>query len=57
MSDKVKVVETLPSPIPVLYPIALVKRAGASPQAADFLSYVVSPEGRAVLARYGFSEP
>lgn len=57
MSGKVKVVEKLPSPIPVLYPIALVKRAGASPQAVDFLNYVVSPEGRAVLARYGFSEP
>ncbi|SHI14807.1 molybdate ABC transporter substrate-binding protein [Pollutimonas bauzanensis] len=57
MKGKVTVIETLPSPIPVLYPIALVQREKRNPQAADFLAYILSPQGQAVLAKYGFSKP
>lgn len=57
MPEKVKVVQKLASPIPVLYPIALVQREGRPALAADFLAYILSPEGQAVLAKYGFSQP
>ncbi|WP_353146306.1 molybdate ABC transporter substrate-binding protein [Pollutimonas bauzanensis] len=57
MPEKVKVIEKLPSPEPVLYPIALVQRKGRHAQAADFLAYIHSPEGQAVLAKFGFAKP
>lgn len=57
MPDKVTVVQKLEATTPVLYPIALVKRKGSSPNAAGFLSYVLSEEGRQVLSKYGFSQP
>ncbi|MCC2597387.1 molybdate ABC transporter substrate-binding protein [Pusillimonas sp. MFBS29] len=57
MHDKVKVVQKLSSPTPVLYPIALVKRDGRHPDAKAFLDYIDSDEGQAVLAKYGFSKP
>ncbi|HWK69629.1 MAG TPA: molybdate ABC transporter substrate-binding protein [Burkholderiaceae bacterium] len=57
MPGKVKVVAKLPSPTPVLYPIALVKRDGRHPQARAFLDFIASPKGDAVLAKYGFSKP
>ncbi|MBV6273516.1 molybdate ABC transporter substrate-binding protein [Alcaligenaceae bacterium CGII-47] len=57
MHDKVKVVQTLPTPTPVLYPIALVKREGRRASAQAFLDYVLSEEGQVVLAKYGFSRP
>lgn len=57
MPDKVKVVQRLESTIPVLYPVALVQRDGRNPQAADFLNYIVSPQGQEVLAKYGFAQP
>lgn len=57
MKDKVKVVQAVDTPEPVVYPIALVRRSGRAPEAADFLKYVVSPEGQAILARYGFARP
>ena len=57
MPDKVKVVATLPSPTPVLYPIALVKRDARHPDAQAFLDLIDSDQGQAVLAKYGFSKP
>lgn len=57
MPDKVKIIARLASPIPVLYPIALVQRQARPETAADFLAFVLSPAGQAVLAKYGFSQP
>lgn len=57
MKDKVRVVQVVPTPEPVVYPIALVNRPDRSPQAADFLKYVRSEAGQAVLQHYGFSRP
>jgi molybdate transport system substrate-binding protein len=57
MRDKVKVVAKLPSPTPVLYPMALVKRDGRNARAQDFLDFIASPKGEAVLTKYGFSQP
>ncbi|MFT0532781.1 molybdate ABC transporter substrate-binding protein [Castellaniella hirudinis] len=55
--DKVTVVQTVDTPTPVVYPIALVQRDGRAPEAAGFLEYVLSPEGQAILAQYGFAKP
>ncbi len=57
MKDKVKVVQVVETPTPVVYPIALVQRDGRAPEAADFLKFVMSSDGQAVLARYGFARP
>lgn len=57
MPDKVTVVERLESPIPVLYPIALVKRDGSHAKATSFLEYVLSDKGQSILTQYGFSAP
>jgi molybdate transport system substrate-binding protein len=56
-ADKVAVVQKIASPIPVLYPIALVKREGSSPDARAFQDFVLSEQGQAVLAKYGFAKP
>ena len=39
------------------YPIAVVKKSAEASTAKAFADFVVSPEGRAVLARYGFAPP
>jgi molybdate transport system substrate-binding protein len=57
MKDKVRVVQVVATPVPVVYPIALVQRDGRSAEAPGFLKYVLSDAGRAVLQRYGFSRP
>jgi len=57
MPDKVKVIQALKSPVPVLYPIALTSRKGRSPEARSFVDYVLSPAGQNILAKYGFKKP
>jgi molybdate transport system substrate-binding protein len=57
MPGKVKIAARLPSPTPVLYPIALVKREGRHPRAQELLDFIASPKGEAILAKYGFSKP
>jgi len=57
LPDKVRAVQTLASPSPVSYPIALVQRPGRHPQAQAFLEHVVSAQGAAVLAKHGFKQP
>lgn len=56
-AGKVDVVLAAPSHKPVLYPIA-VATTGKNPKMGQaFLDFVLSPEGQAVLAKYGFSKP
>lgn len=57
MKDKVKIVTRLDSPIAVLYPIAVVERKGRNVKASDFVEFVSSAQGQAVLAKYGFAKP
>lgn len=57
MSDQVTVVQALSSPVPVRYPIALVKRDGRSADAALFLEYILSDKGQAILQNFGFAKP
>lgn len=57
MKDKVVVVETLEITVPVTYPIALVERKGRNELAQAYQDYVLSEEGQAILAKYGFNKP
>lgn len=57
MPGKVKVAFTVPTPRPVLYPVATL---AAAPNAADgqkFVDFLFTPPAQAVLAKYGFSKP
>ena len=55
--------EALPIPIPealnvtASYPIAVLDGAAYPELAAEFMAYVLSPDGQAVLAQYGFLPP
>ncbi len=52
---KVRVAFTVPTEVPITYPIAVV--AGGSGEARRFLDHVLSPPGQAILVRYGFLPP
>lgn len=54
---KVRVLFTVPTRTPILYPIAVLKAAGDRALARRFVQFVASPAARAVLARYGFGRP
>jgi molybdate transport system substrate-binding protein len=57
MPDKVKVALTVPTPKPILYPVAPLP---ASPNAAmgeKFVDFLLTPPAQAVLARFGFGKP
>jgi len=56
-SGHVQVALRLPSPQPITYPIAIVAQATHSSAAQSFRRFVLSPEGQALLAKYGFLEP
>ena len=55
--DKMKVAAVMDGHKPVLYPIAVATTGGNRDGGAKFVDFVLSPEGQAVLARYGFSKP
>lgn len=55
--DKVRIVLTVPTVLPIRYPMAVVQQ-GANPAGAKaFIDFVVSADGQAVLAKYGFGKP
>lgn len=55
--DKVRVAATLPTAQPITYPIAALAGAPNAEGARQFIAYVLSPAGQAVLARHGFGKP
>ena len=57
MPDKVKIVFTVPTGSPVLYPIAPIAASTNMLAAQAFVAYVVSAAGQATLAKYGFGKP
>ncbi|QET02647.1 MULTISPECIES: molybdate ABC transporter substrate-binding protein [Cupriavidus] len=57
MPDKVKVAVRVPNRTPVTYPIAIVAQTKQAASANAFVNYVLSADGQAVLARYGFLKP
>ncbi|MEO8937406.1 MAG: molybdate ABC transporter substrate-binding protein [Burkholderiaceae bacterium] len=57
MTDKVRVLFIASTPIPILYPIAVMKGSANDAIARKFAQYIASPPSQAVLARYGFGTP
>jgi len=57
MPDKVKVAVHVPSQTPVTYPIAVTSQSRQVTQANAFVQYALSPDGQAILQRYGFRKP
>lgn len=55
--DRMKVAAVMSGHKPVLYPIAVAATGANRADAARFVAFVLSPEGQAVLAKYGFGEP
>ena len=56
-ADKVDVIKNTEGHEPVSYPIAVATTGGNAVMGQTFLDFVLSPEGQAVLAGYGFSGP
>jgi molybdate transport system substrate-binding protein len=54
MPDKVKVALNVPTQTPITYPIAQVEGSRHAADAQAFVNFVLSPDGQAVLAKYGF---
>lgn len=54
---RVRVVATVPTPVPVRYPIASVAGSKQADEARAFRDFVLSAEGQGILARYGFGAP
>jgi molybdate transport system substrate-binding protein len=57
MTDKVKVLFTVPLPQPVRYPIAVIQDSKQADAAQKFVTLVLSPQGQEVLAKHGFKAP
>lgn len=57
MPDRVQVVATMPTTVPITYPMAVVAGAKQRAEAASFIAFVRSEQGRQILARYGFEAP
>lgn len=56
-SDKVRVVQEVPTLTPIRYPIAVVAGGTQGEAARQFIDYLLTPPAQAVLARYGFLPP
>lgn len=54
---RVKVAFSLPTAVPIRYPVALVAGGPNAESARKFVDYLLSPAGQAVLAKYGFQKP
>ena len=57
MKDKVKVVATVATEIPITYPVAAISGSPNGEAARKFVDFLVSPAAQVVLARYGFGKP
>lgn len=56
-ADKVRLALEVPTPTPILYPIAVTRRTEESSLAVRFVAFVAGGEGQRVLARLGFEQP
>jgi molybdate transport system substrate-binding protein len=57
MPGKVKVVQTVEGHAPVRYPVAVVSESRQKALARDFVAFLGSTEGQAILERFGFARP
>jgi molybdate transport system substrate-binding protein len=55
MAGKVRVAATVPTPAPIVYPVALVKDSRQRALAETFLALLASAQAQAVFAKLGFS--
>ena len=55
--DRVRIALRLDSPTPITYPMAIVAQAAHAPAAQSFRHFVLSADGQALLAKYGFLKP
>ena len=56
-ADKVKVAMTAPTATPIVYPLAVTSSSQHADSAAAFADFIASPDGQAILARFGFKAP
>lgn len=57
MKGKVKFAFAVPLDAPIRYPIAPTAASSNPAEAKQFIDFVLSPAGQAVLAKFGFSKP
>jgi molybdate transport system substrate-binding protein len=57
MKDKVKLAFSVPLDVRITYPIALMAASTNPTEAKQFMEFVMSPTGQAILAKFGFSKP
>ena len=57
MPDKVKVAFVVPTPTPILYPVAPVAASPNAALAQRFVEFLAAPPAQAVLAKHGFGKP
>ena len=55
--DKTRIALTVPTTTPVSYPIAQIATSKQPTLAVEFIAYVRSAPGQAILQRFGFSKP
>jgi len=56
-ADKVRVAMRVPTPTPIIYPLAVVAQSKQAAEAQAFADFVLSPEGQVLLAKAGFHHP
>jgi molybdate transport system substrate-binding protein len=54
---KVKVIQTVTEPLPILYPIAVTAATDKKALAQGFLDFVLSPPAQEIFHRFGFGKP
>jgi len=57
LPDKVRIALEVPTAVPILYPIAIVRGAGNKAQAQAFADFVRADAARKILQNYGFGKP
>ncbi|OWQ86200.1 molybdate ABC transporter substrate-binding protein [Roseateles aquatilis] len=57
LKDKVRILFSVPTETPISYPIAVTNVGPNVEGGKAFLTFVASPAGQAVLAKYGFQKP
>lgn len=55
--DKVDIAMVVDGHDPVTYPVAVAVTGNNAKAGQEFLDFIMSPQGQAVLAKYGFSKP
>lgn len=56
-AGKVRVAMRVPTPTPIIYPLAVVAQSKQPAEAQAFADFVLSPEGQGLLAKAGFHHP